>query len=303
MKAMQFDPSLYKQLLDHVHDGVYFVDTNRQILYWNKGAERITGYSPEEVIGSCCADNILVHVDEHGEELCHGFCPLLMTMGDTKDHHAEVYLHHKDGHRIPVSVHVTPIQDESGQVIGCIETFHESLIQHDAMYIQELEKASLLDPLTQIANRRFIEIKLASSLEEFRRYGVPFGIIFCDIDHFKSINDTYGHLAGDDVLKMVARALGHNIRTTDMVGRWGGEEFLVIASHVSFQNLKQLADKLRTMIEKSFLSTRDIFVRTTMTFGVTMVRTDDTEITLMARADRLMYRGKAGGRNRVETEQ
>lgn len=302
MESMQLNPSLYKQLLDHVHDGVYFVDTNREILYWNNGAQRITGYSAEEVVGSSCADNILVHVDEHGEELCHGFCPLLMTMGDTKDHHAEVYLHHKDGHRIPVSVHVTPIHNEDGEVVGCVETFHESSIGPDPLYIKELEKASLLDPLTQVANRRYIEMKLASSMEEFRRYGVPFGIIFADIDNFKAINDTYGHLVGDDVLKMVARTLQHNVRTTDLVGRWGGEEFLIIASHVSFQNLKKLADKLRTMIDTSFLSTRDIFVRMTMTFGATMVRADDTEETLMERADRLMYRGKTGGRNRVETE-
>lgn len=302
MKIMQFDPSLYKQLLDHVHDGVYFVDINRQILYWNKGAERITGYAANEVIGSSCADNILVHIDEHGEELCHGFCPMLMAMGEARERHAEVFFHHRDGHRVPVSVQVTPLRDEKGELIGCLETFRESVAGPDPLYIHDLEKASLLDPLTHVANRRYLEMKLASALEEFRRYDVPFGIIFSDIDHFKAINDTHGHLVGDDVLRMAAQALSKNIRTTDFVGRWGGEEFLIIASHVSIQNLQKLSNKLRAMIEKSFLSTRDMFIRVTMTFGVTLVRPDDSEHTLLQRADRLMYRGKAAGRNRVEID-
>lgn len=299
---MHLDPAFYKQILDHIHDGVYFVDTDRKILYWNAGAERITGYSAEEVIGSRCSDNILVHVDGKGTELCHDFCPLMMAMGDSMEHQSDVYLHHKNGHRVPVSMQVRSLQNDEGQVIGCIETFRQIMNGHDLHYVEELEKASLLDPLTQLANRRYIEMKLSSALEEFRRYEVPFGIIFADIDHFKDINDRHGHLMGDDVLKMIARALSSNVRTTDLVGRWGGEEFLIIASHVTLQNLSTLAEKLRTMIEKSFLNMQGMLVQTTMTFGGTMVRHGDTDVTLIQRADSLMYRGKESGRNRIEIE-
>lgn len=302
MRAMELDASLYKHLLDHVYDGVYFVDTNRRILYWNKGAERITGYSAEEVIGSRCADNILVHVDENGVELCTGTCPLLQATQDTRNHHAEVYLHHKSGHRIPVSVYATALRNADGQVIGCIETFRESVHGPDPLYIYELEKASLLDPLTQIANRRFLEMRLASSIAEFRRYAIPFGIIFADIDRFKEINDTHGHLAGDEMLKMIARSLCGNVRSTDLVGRWGGEEFLIIASHASLRSLQNLALKLRALIQKSFLRRDDLSLQVTMTFGATIVRPEDTEQTVIARADALMYRGKTDGRNRVIAE-
>jgi diguanylate cyclase (GGDEF)-like protein/PAS domain S-box-containing protein len=296
---MQFTDSLYKKLLDHVHDGIYFVDLNRTILYWNKGAEQITGYTAQEVVGSSCADNILTHVDEHGQELCHGLCPMLMTMGDTKDRHADIYLHHKDGHRIPVAVHVTPLHDEHGNLMGCMESFHKSPPSLDQHYIEELEKASMLDPLTQIANRRFLEMKLTSCFEEFRRYGIPFGVIFADIDRFKAVNDTFGHLVGDDVLKMTAKTLTQNIRATDLVGRWGGEEFLVIVTHLDLKNTEKLGEKLRRLIEKSFLSTRSTFVRVSMTFGVTTARPDDTTESLLHRADSLLYQGKEQGRNRV----
>ncbi len=300
---MQINDSMYKQFLDHVHDGVYFVDAQRTIVYWNKGAELITGYQAQEVVGSSCADNILVHVDEYGQELCTGFCPMLLAMGDMKSRQADVFLHHKDGHRVPVTVHVTPIHDDLGALMGCVETFRESLPPSlDQHYIAELEKASMLDPLTQIANRRYLEIRLASAFEEFRRYGVPLGLIFSDIDHFKSINDTFGHIVGDDVLKMTAKTLTQSVRATDLVGRWGGEEFLIIVTHLTIQNTEKLAAKLRRLVEKSFLSTKSTFVSATMTFGVTQARREDTLESLMERADRLMYLGKEQGRNRIVAE-
>lgn len=299
---MHFNDALYKQLLDHVHDGVYFLDLHRTILYWNKGAERITGYSAQEVLGSSCADNVLVHIDDHGQDLCQGFCPVMMTMADTQDRHADVYLHHKNGHRVPVAVRVTPIHDEHGAVVGCLETFRETSSAVDQQYIEELEKAALLNPLTQIANRRFLEMKISSCFEEFRRYDVPFGVIFADIDHFKSINDSFGHLVGDDVLKMTAKTLIQNVRATDLVGRWGGEEFLIIVTHLTMQNTEKLAAKLRRLVEKSFLATKSTLVSITMTMGVARARREDTPESLLERADKLMYQGKKQGRNRIVAE-
>ncbi|HSW63801.1 MAG TPA: diguanylate cyclase [Dissulfurispiraceae bacterium] len=238
-------------------------------------------------------------LDDRGQKLCQGFCPVMMTMADTQDRHADVCLHHKNGHRVPVAVHVTPIHDEHGAVIGCLETFRETSTAVDQQYIEELEKALMLDSLTQITNRRFLEMKLSSYFEAFGRYNIPFGLIFADIDHFKSINDTFGHRAGDDVLKMTAQPLTQNVRAADLAGRWGGEEFLVIVTHLSLQNTEKLAGKLRRLIEKSFLSTRTTFVRITMTLGVTLARMNDTPESLLERVDSLMYAGKEQGRNRV----
>src|SRR6056297_3396468 len=101
----------YKRLLEELHEGVYFVDNNRQILYWNKSAERITGYLAEEVVGTHCYDNLLVHVDDNGNSLCRGICPLAMTINTLDKFTGKVYLHHKEGHRVPVTIKTLPMQN------------------------------------------------------------------------------------------------------------------------------------------------------------------------------------------------
>ena len=109
---------LYRDLVENMHDGIYFVDRERRITYWNKGAERITGYSAAEVVGKSCADNILVHVDALGRQLCKGSCPLVASMADGAPHEAEVYLHHKQGHRLPVWVRTSPLPAADGTVLA-----------------------------------------------------------------------------------------------------------------------------------------------------------------------------------------
>ncbi|MBZ0156918.1 MAG: sensor domain-containing diguanylate cyclase [Alphaproteobacteria bacterium] len=289
----------YKDLLDNLYEGVYFVDTGRKITYWNKGAERISGYSASEVVGSRCADNILVHIDERGKELCKHGCPLVSAMLNGKSHCEDrVYLHHKSGHRVPVAVSVSTIRDPGGTAVGAIEVFRDTDSRTlDPQLIEDLKRAALLDTLTGLPNRRYIEMKLSASFEELRRHGIPFGVLFADIDHFKRINDTYGHSAGDNVLKMVGSTLHGNMRAYDMVGRWGGEEFIAVVSHVDRDQLLVVADKLRSLVEHSFLSHGDIVIRVTATMGATLARPDDTQESLLERADRLLYRGKSCGRN------
>lgn len=109
--------------LQHSAEGVYFVDREGQIVFWNKAAERITGFSAEEVIGRRCAANLLMHVDEGGNGLCKKLCPLAATLKDGTSREAEVFLHHKNGHRVPVLLRVKPMKDERGSVVGGIQFF------------------------------------------------------------------------------------------------------------------------------------------------------------------------------------
>jgi len=290
-------------MLDQLENGVYIVDGQRCIRYWSTGAERITGYLAAEVLGRCCAHNLLQHVDAQGQSLCTEECPLLAVMQDGVSRAASVFLHHKGGHRVPVRVHAAAVRDWLGRIIGVFETFSDaSESVAAAERIRALEAVAYLDALTALPNRRYFDCALASRLAEFRRAELSFGVILVDVDHFKEVNDTYGHDAGDEVLKMVARTLTHACRAYDLTARWGGEEFVVLAGHGTPARVQALASRLRALVEQSVLEWCRKPLRVTVSLGATVVRADDCATALFARADELLYRSKASGRNRATFE-
>jgi diguanylate cyclase (GGDEF)-like protein/PAS domain S-box-containing protein len=288
------------RLLGEISEGVYFTDRQRRITFWNKAAERISGFSSREVLGRGCADNILIHVDDQGRSMCRGLCPLARTLRDGRPRRSEIYLHHKDGHRLPVQVRTFPLRDEKRRKIGAIELFSDSSEKLDlGNRLEELQKLAMVDRLTGVANRYFSEKSLEARLEEFQRFAWPLGIIFFDIDDFKALNDRHSHRVGDRALKTVARTLQHNIRSIDQVGRWGGEEFIVILRNTDRKSLKRIAEKLRLLVEHSVFWEKGKPVRVTLSGGATLARPGDTLAGLVERADLLMYKGKKAGKNRV----
>jgi diguanylate cyclase (GGDEF)-like protein/PAS domain S-box-containing protein len=294
--------NLYHAILDNLYDGVYFVDCDRKITYWNKGSERITGYPAAEVVGSRCFDNILMHVDSQGTLLCKKLCPLAATILDGVERTADVYLRHKDGHRVSVNIRITPLRNERGEITGGVEVFTENSQKLSAIARMEaFEKLAYLDPLTGTANRRYAEITLHARHEEFQRYGWPFGVVFIDIDRFKSINDECGHGAGDEVLKMVAKTLMNSARSFDVVARWGGDEFIAVIANVEKEQLIATANRFRTLVEQSSRVPGPV-QQVTISVGATLARSDDTETTVLERADRFMYESKSAGKNRVTTD-
>jgi diguanylate cyclase (GGDEF)-like protein/PAS domain S-box-containing protein len=300
--GMNTTDDFYKTLLDNLYDGVYFVDRDRRITYWNKGAERITGYAAHEVEGKRCADSILMHVDDKGNVLCTGCCPLSEAMQGGELKSTEVYLLHKDGHRVPVAVRVAPIRAADGTIIGGVEIFNDNTSGIAALErVAEFEKLAYVDPLTGLPNRRYTEITLAARSEEMQRYGWPFGVIFIDIDRFKQINDQCGHDVGDEVLAMVARTLSKAVRSFDIVGRWGGEEFLAVVANVERDELIATANRFRALVEQS-IHPAHTALHVTVSIGVARARPEDTVADLLKRADRLMYESKAAGRNRVTAD-
>jgi diguanylate cyclase (GGDEF)-like protein/PAS domain S-box-containing protein len=290
--------SFYKNVLDKINDGIYFVDTDRRITYWNNGAEQLTGRKSSEILGSRCADNILVHVDDKGTRLCDAGCPLHATIQDGQFREANVYMLHKDGSRLPVHVKVTPICNDHNEITGAVEVFTDnSLNIRMQAKVRGLEKLILLDELTGVGNRRFADIKLQEKISELKKYGWLFGIIFSDIDNFKSINDTYGHDIGDRALKAVSRTISANIRATDNVFRWGGEEFLTIVANTNPAQLSEMAERLRVLVGSTFLTVGKGLLSVTISSGVTIARYQDNYEDIIKRADSLLYSSKAAGKN------
>ncbi|HLN91835.1 MAG TPA: sensor domain-containing diguanylate cyclase [Patescibacteria group bacterium] len=291
---------LYKRILDSLYDGVYLVDLDRRTTYWNSGAERITGYRPDEAVGRRCQDNFLVHLDVRGNSLCIHGCPLSSTMANGQPLEVEVYLQHKDGYRIPISVRAAPIRDGTGRVVGAVEVFSDnSRIAAMTDLIKELRQLSLLDHSTEVGNRRFLEQQLIARLNEQDRYGWRVGVLFVDIDHFKEINDRNDHIVGDRVIRMVARTLANGIRSFDIVGRWGGDEFVVLIVNVDEEQLHTVSEKLRRLIENSGFTEGGKTIRVTVSVGGVLAAAGENPEAVIRRADRLMLASKTAGRNRV----
>ncbi len=292
------DEGLYKNVLDHLFDGVYFVDTNRVITYWNRAAETITGFTADEVIGSRCQDNILRHVDDAGTELCIHGCPLANTLRDGEARESRIYLHHKAGHRVPISVRITPIYDEHGTVTGAMEIFSDHAKGAEiTQRIEELQRQSLADALTGVGNRRYADMTLESLLRRSQFEKGTFGLLFIDLDHFKQVNDTHGHTTGDRVLVMVARTVSHALRDNDIACRWGGDEFVIFLPLVTRAGVETLAERLRILIEQSWVYVDSLRVGVTASVGATVSRPDDDAQTIIDRADSAVYESKEGGRN------
>jgi diguanylate cyclase (GGDEF)-like protein/PAS domain S-box-containing protein len=286
--------------LENLSDGVYFVDLERRIRYWNKGAERLSGYSASEVLGRRCKDRMLNHCDDAGRILCGKHCPLLATIRDGQHREAHVYLHHKDGHRRPVRVHAAPLRDSDGVIVGAVETFSDDSALIDMRRrADDLQRTSMSDSLTGVGNRRLGETVLAGWVEQHVQSGRSFGVLFVDIDHFKDVNDEFGHEIGDDALKVIARTLTDTSRHQDEVVRWGGEEFLVLLADADHDALATIAERARVLVHRARLFAGRRLVPLSISIGGTLVAPGDSPQLIVRRADALLYDSKTAGRNRV----
>jgi len=224
------------------------------------------------------------------------------AVDNDKINEKSVYMHHKDGHRVHIFTRVAPIKDENDKTIGAVELFTDLTKQNKCDLLCELEKLKkevYTDNLTKIGNRKYSELTLERRFSEMRDLGIPFGVLFIDIDSFKVINDTYGHDVGDRVLKMVAGSLMGLMRSIDVVCRWGGEEFVVIMPNLNKNNIVNVAERIRKFISCSFITLddgKDISV--TVSSGMTLAEKNDTPDSIIKRADEAMYQSKINGRNK-----
>ncbi|MDZ4674364.1 MAG: GGDEF domain-containing protein [Gemmatimonadota bacterium] len=293
------DVAFLRSVLDHVRDGVYFVDRHRRITYWNNGAEQISGYTSAEVLGHCCADNLLNHVDHAGCQLCVKGCPLTAAISTGTIQESQVFLRHREGHRVPVQVRVMAVRDQDGSIVGAVESFSDRTQSvRTERHLAELQRTALTDPLTGLGNRRYLEAKAANCLSELDA-GISCGALFFDIDHFKQVNDTCGHAVGDAVLQMLGRTLASNLREEDAVARVGGEEFIILLQAIDRAALAQKAETLRALVANSRLLREEGDLQVTVSVGATMGHQGEAVQDWLARADTGLYQSKREGRNRV----
>jgi len=175
--------------------------------------------------------------------------------------------------------------------------YGRKLIAQQQILHAEISRIAAEDSLTGLYNRRKINELIQHEIERSERYQKGFSVIIMDIDYFKRVNDRHGHLAGDELLKMFAQILLDTIRHTDEVGRWGGEEFVVLCPETNMDGACLLADKIRQKIEHS---TFNDYGKQTASFGIACYQEGDTIDSIINHADEALYMAKNAGRNRVE---
>ncbi len=289
-----------KQIVENLVDGVYYVDRNMKITYWNKAAERISGYSSTDVIGKVCGQDILDYIDSEGKQLTEGNCPLQQTMKDGVYREISAYLHHKKGHRVPVTIRSMPIRNHAGKIVGGIESFMESYTQ--SQVLQELWLANdvgLTDALTLLGNRRFCEMSLKTRIYEFNSFNINFGVIYIDIDFFNQVNDNYGKPVGDEVLIRIARTLSGVLRKLDFVTRWWNDEFVVIIPKMNDDVLAKVSERLRVLIKSSYVIKEGNRISVTASMGATLAQHGDNPETIIKRAQKLVETSKQAGCDQV----
>ena len=174
-------------------------------------------------------------------------------------------------------------------------------LQQSRADMEEIERLVKYDTLTGLLNRRSILDRLNDHLKHALRYHENFSIIMLDIDHFKNVNDSYGHLVGDDVIEIIAGIIKNSLRKTDLAGRYGGEEFIVILPQTNLSTGEQIAERIRCNIESArMIGHRGQCFGITISQGLSCLKKNDTTITMVSRADDALYKAKRNGRNRVE---
>jgi diguanylate cyclase (GGDEF)-like protein/PAS domain S-box-containing protein len=290
-------------VFDCLQDGVYILDADGRIVYWNKAAERISGFPADMVVGKRCSDNILRHVAADGTQLCIEGCPMLATIRDGLPRRAEIFLYHRKGHRVPVLVRSVPLREADGRIRFAVEVFTDQT--QTMSYHRQLTRLANMafnDALTELPNRRMFNRALQAKLHETRLMGLRLGVMLMDLDHFKRINDQFGHDVGDQALQLVARTLDHNFRGEDLVARWGGEEFAALVVGTDEAALTELAQRIRALVASSRLQTAMGRVELKVSIGTAVARTGESPRRLLGRVDRLLYRAKANGRDCVMSD-
>ncbi len=290
--------------LDGISDGVYLVDRERLITFWNQAAERITGFRGDAVQGRSCADNILVHVDVTGRKLCLDGCPLLATMNDGVERVARLWLRHSDGYRVPVRVRTAPVRDENGAIVGGIETFDDDTspiggVAQAVKSMEQLEAMALTDALTGLPNRRSFEQAAIRCVRDAHRLGLPLALLIVEIDQFEDVITAYGDGAGDEAVKVAARTIVGSCRTGDAVARWGGEAFCVISWPEESRGVAVLAERIRALVGMSIVHVGGQVIDLSVSIGYAETGVGDGLDDLFLRASGAIRSAREQGRNRV----
>ncbi len=282
-----------------MQDGAIFVDYQSRILVWSQTVEVMTGMSSGKVDGVKLTPSLLGLANEHGTKVPDEQSPIEACFETRTTQNGSYKLVGRSGREIKVEMTFAPVADASGTLHGAVVLVHDASVQLDLQrQLKDLYEFSMLDPLTQVANRAEFERVLDEFVRLRNSTDFECSLIICDIDFFKSINDNYNHHIGDQALVSFAGLLKKFVRQQDLVARYGGEEFVILCANCNADSAVQRAEEIRVTLTKTpqqMLDGKCI----TASFGVSELLPGDAGTDFFVRADTALLRAKELGRNRV----
>jgi|Deesub1362A_J573_1020465.scaffolds.fasta_scaffold00013_17 diguanylate cyclase (GGDEF)-like protein/PAS domain S-box-containing protein len=297
-EALQKSEKFLSTIFDSIRDPFSIVDRDYRIVRVNAAYAQIKNKPIETLVGKKCYE-ILYGRDSVCED-----CVVEKTFSSSDPCAKDKRITLPDGAEIWLEIYTYPLFNEEGVLTHVIEytrdiTTRKKAEEERKRLIERLEHLSRTDGLTGLLNRRALLDKLEYEVDRAKRYGSELSVILCDVDSFKEINDTYGHAAGDKILRAVSETLSESLRRTDIAGRYGGDEFMLILPETSINGAVNFAERIRLALGDKEFQFTDKRLTTSLSLGVTSLRENDDTDTLIKRADIAMYASKRSGKNKV----
>ncbi|MBI5408815.1 MAG: diguanylate cyclase [Nitrospirae bacterium] len=296
---------ILNQIFNAINIGIVILDRDLKIHEWNRWMEVYSGLAVDKVKGSPIFD---VFPQLNNPKFIRS-CKSVFHFGNfcffSQKLHRYLFPFRTKGYAdskfeyMQQSCAMGPLRDENNEIKYLFIYVQD--VTEVASYEQKLVEMNLRDGLTGIYNRRFLESKITDEFNRHKRYGSIFSIIMFDIDHFKVVNDTYGHQCGDFILKSISSRISSAIRNVDYLSRYGGEEFCCLLPETGLKAALIVAERFRTAIMEQENNYDGTLVKVTISLGVAETREGvDSHVMLIKKADDALYRAKKEGRNRVE---
>lgn len=290
---MSDESELYHFLVENTTEGVYFVNRDRVITYWNRGAEQISGFAGADVIGVKCSAGMLNHVDDKGRSLCRTACPLQGTMDDGQPREIHVWMKRADGSRLPVWIRATPTRDADGTITGSMEVFSDdtSMIRSRTERLDQSHSESV-DRTTGVRTRAYLTEELNSLCVMWARQGWPFGVTIVRIENYFDLDRQYGMQVADRALAVAARTLAQVLAYTAVVGRYSENEFVVLQPARDAKELAEIASRIKAMIDASLVHAGDEEIPLRCGVADAMIDAGETPEAVLIRISSLLEAGE-----------
>jgi len=297
---MFHDSEVFKVALDNLPLGVYMVDTNLRIVFWNRGAERISGYLAQDILGRHCREKLLVDLDESNPIACGEACQLTDSMRDGQAREADVLLRHRTGHRIPVHVRSMPLRNSSNKIIGATEYFEESRFSAARERRgKAAETSGVIASATGLLDAPTTRLRLQECIVDFVERRLPFCVLMAQADDLLKFQQIHGKEAAEAARVVVGHTLSNALRPTDVIGCWDEHQFLAIVKNCERPVLKSVGERVRKMESHSQVEWWGDELAVSVSIGGTAAADGDDVDALVARAQAALQRSIAEGGNRV----